>query len=142
MNDFSSNSGAALGIIPIVFLIGLYVYFAFCQSKIAQKTGHSDTAWWSWIPILNTFLLFKMAGKPAWWFVLCLIPVVNIVVFAMLWWEVAKAARVAPAWGIMVLVPVVNFVAMGIMAFSTPPQQMAPPSHPQQPQPRQPEHVG
>lgn len=139
MNDYSSDPAAAMGLIPILFLIGLYVYFAFCLSKIAQKTGHSDIAWWSWIPVLNTFLLFKIAGKPAWWFALCLIPLVNIVVFGMLWWETAKAARVAPVWGIMVLLPVINFVALGIMAFSTPPASIAPPH---QPQPREPEHVG
>ena len=139
MYDYQSSPDAGLGTIPILFLLGVYVYFAFCMFKMAQKTGHTDCAWWAWIPILNTFLLFKIAGKPAWWFLLCLIPLVNIIVFAILWMEAAKAVHVSPVWGIMVLLPLINFVALGIMAFSAMPQP-TPPAY--TPQPRQPEHVG
>ena len=140
MYDYQPAPDASLGMIPILFLLGIYVYFAFCQFRTAQKIGLYDCAWWAWIPIMNTFLLFKMAGKPAWWFILCLVPLVNIVVFAILWIEAAKAAQVSPIWGFLVLIPVINFVAIGIMAFSSPPHQITPPSH--QPQPREPEHVG
>jgi uncharacterized membrane protein YhaH (DUF805 family) len=122
MYDYQSSPDAGLGMIPILFLLGVYVYFAFCLFKVAQKSGHQDCAWWAWIPILNTFLLFKIAGKPAWWFVLCLVPLVNIVVFAILWMEAAKAVQ-----------------ALGIMAFSAMPQH-TPPAY--TPQPREPEHVG
>jgi len=140
MYDYQPAPDAGLGLIPILFLLGIYVYFAFCQFKTAQKIGLHDCAWWAWIPIMNTFLLFRMAGKPAWWFILCLVPLVNLVVFAILWIEAAKAVRVSPVWGFLVLIPVINFVAIGIMAFSSPPHQITPP--PYQPQPREPEHVG
>ncbi len=140
MYDYQTGPEAGLGMVPILVLLGVYLYFAFSMFKTAQKIGLHDCAWWAWIPILNVFLLFKMASKPAWWFILCLVPLVNIVVFAILWMETAKAVKVSPAWGILMLVPFLNLVAVGMMAFSTPPQQAAPPSH--QPQPRQPEHVG
>jgi hypothetical protein len=139
MQDYQTGADASLGLIPILLIVGLYAYFAYCQAKMAQKCGHADKAWWAWIPILNTFLLFKMANKPNWWFFLCLVPVINIVAFAILWMEAAKACQTSPVWGFLVLVPFVNLVSMGIMAFSSPPAT-APPPH--TPQPREPEHVG
>lgn len=139
MYDYQTGADAGFGMIPLLFMLGLYVYVAFCMFKMAQKSGHYDCAWWAWIPIMNTFLLFKMAGKPAWWFLLCLIPLVNIVVFAILWMEAAKAVGVSPVWGFLVLVPVINLVSFGILAFSAMPSHSAPS---QTSQPRQPEHVG
>jgi hypothetical protein len=67
---------------------------------------------------MNTFLLIKMAGKEWWWFLLGLVPLVNIVIFAILWIETAKAAGHSPIWGVLVLIPFLNFVAIGVMAFS------------------------
>jgi len=120
--------GAGLGIFVWVIIAALYLYFAFTQYKIAQKCGCHDSAWWSWIPIMNTFLLIKMARKEWWWFVLCLVPIVNIVAFAMLWIQAAKLAGHAPIWGFLVLVPGINFVAMGVMAFSGERPATLPPS--------------
>ena len=110
--------GAGLGAFFWIILVALYLYFAFTQYKIAHKCGCHDSAWWAWVPIMNTFLLIKMAQKEWWWFVLCLVPIVNIVVFAMLWIQVAKLAGHAPIWGVLVLLPVINFVAIGVMAFT------------------------
>ena len=141
MYDYQSPAGTGFEMISLLLIVGIYLYLAFCQFKTAQKIGLHDCAWWAWIPIMNTFLLFRMAGKPAWWFILCLVPLVNLVCFAILWMETAKNAHVSPVWGFLVLIPVINFVALGIMAFSAPPPSYPTPP-PLQPQPRQPEQVG
>ena len=134
MYESQAGSDAGMGIFPIIFFVAVYVYFAYTQARMADRIGMSKYAWWAYVPILNLFLLFRMASKPAWWFVLCLVPLVNIVVFAVLWMEVAKAVRQSPVWGILVLVPAVNFIALGIMAFANPPQRVTP-----QPPSKQPE---
>lgn len=139
MNDYQSGTQAGFGIIPILVFVAIYAYIAFTQYKIAQKCGCSDSAWWAWIPIMNTFLLFKMAGKPAWWFVLCLIPLVNIYAFAVLWINTAKAVGQSPVMGFLVLIPVVNFIALGVLAFSGSSYQTPPPAFSDRP--RQPESV-
>jgi len=36
--------------------------------------------WASIVPIYNLWVLLRISGKPGWWFVLMLIPLVNIVV--------------------------------------------------------------
>jgi len=116
----SSYDGGGLGAIVWLVMIGLYVYFAFAQYKISQKAGCADKAWWAFIPILNTFLLIETAGKDWWWFLLCLVPLVNIVAFAVLWIETAKASGHSGIWGFLVLIPFINFVAVGVMAFTGP----------------------
>lgn len=110
--------GSGMGAIAWLVVLGIYFYFTFSQFKIAQKVGCADKAWWSFIPIANTFLLIKMANKDWWWFVLCLVPLVNMIVFAIMWIETAKAAGHSPIWGFLVLIPFLNFVAIGVMAFS------------------------
>lgn len=131
----------SIGLFAWLFIFALYFYFAYSQFKIAQKCGQSDSAWWSFVPILNTVLLIKMANRPMWWFFALLVPLVNIVLFAMLWIDVAKSVGKAGFWGFCVLLPFINFVAIGIMAYGS---DAAPSSFPpeESSKPRQPESVG
>lgn len=117
MND-SSSLMAGLGVAFWVISLAIYIYFSYCQVKMAEKLGHSDIAWWSWVPVLNMVLFIKMAEKPMWWFVLCLIPIVNLFAVIMLSVEVAKNLGKSPLWGVLMIVPVVNFASWGMMAFS------------------------
>jgi len=140
MYDNQAGLFAALSTIPLLLVVGIYLYFAYCMMKMARKVNLWESSWWAWIPVLNLFLLFKIAGKQWWWFFLCLVPIVNLVVFLVLWYQAAKACHVSPVWGILMFVPVVNIVAAGVMAFSNPPTRPTPPQY--EPQPRQPANVG
>jgi len=111
---YAADSGFGL----VLFLwVALYFYFSFTQYKIAQKVGHEST-WWAWVPILNFVQQIQMARKEWYWFLFCLIPVVNIFVIAAIWMEIAKNCRQSAAWGIMAIVPFLNFIALGYLAFS------------------------
>jgi hypothetical protein len=57
-------------------LIG-YLIGAFALYGVFKKAG--EPAWQAFIPIWNTIVVLKIAGKPVWWIVLFLIPIVNIV---------------------------------------------------------------
>jgi len=112
---YAANSGGGL----ILFLwVALYFFFAFTQYKIAQKVGHQST-WWAWVPVLNFFQQIQMAGKEWYWFLFCLIPVVNIFALAVIWMEIARNCRQSAAWGIMAIIPFLNFIAFGYLAFSS-----------------------
>jgi hypothetical protein len=140
MYDQTYDGGAGLAAFGMMFwliIIAAYLYVAWTQYKIAQKCGEHESAWWSFIPILNTFLLCKTAGKDWWWVLLCLVPLVNIVAFAMLWIETAKNCGSSPFWGFCVLLPFINIIALGVMAFgsgsapsSQPPRQFDRPRQP------------
>ena len=48
---------------------------------MATKAGHFGL--WACIPIVQCFIWSLMAGKPAWWGLLWLIPVVNVIIMAI-----------------------------------------------------------
>jgi hypothetical protein len=98
----------------LVFMLLFYVFFGYCLMVIAQKTGHGDNGWWGFIPILNVLLMFQIAGKPLWWIILLLIPIVNLVIIILTYLAMAEA-RGKPAWmGLLCLI----LIGFPILAFS------------------------
>ena len=67
----------------VMFLISLIpaILFIACMWKLFAKAA--KPGWASLVPIYNTIVMIEIAGKPLWWFVLLLIPFVNVV-FGML----------------------------------------------------------
>lgn len=118
-SGFQSASGVLqmLGAFGWIFFVAMYAYFGYTMYKIAQKCGCNNNAWWAWVPVLSLFLMIQCAKKEWWYAILCLIPLVNIVVIAMIWIAIAKQTGNSPFWGIMALIPFINFVAVGVMAF-------------------------
>ncbi len=100
-----------------LLLIALYVYTALAVQTIAQKT-RTENAWLAWIPIINIVLLLNIAKKPVWWIILCLIPVVNLIIFIIVWMAVAEARNKPSWWGILLIVPVVGLIVPGYLAWS------------------------
>ena len=41
--------------------------------------------WQAFVPIWNTLVLIKISGRPIWWFLLLLIPIVNIVILVLIY---------------------------------------------------------
>jgi hypothetical protein len=111
---------AVLGVIMVVCLIifaALYVYISLALQTIAKKTN-TENAWLAWIPIVNIILMLNIAKKPLWWFILCLIPLVNIVVMIIMWMAIAEARNKPSWWGILMIVPVVNLIVPGYLAWA------------------------
>jgi ABC-type Na+ efflux pump permease subunit len=100
-----------------ILMVVFYVYMALALQTIAKKTN-TENAWFAWIPILNVFLMLMIAKKPLWWFILLLIPFVNIVISIIVWMAMAEA-RGKPSWiGILMLIPVLNIIIPGYLAWS------------------------
>jgi hypothetical protein len=100
-----------------LFLAVLYVYMSLALMTIATKTN-TQNGWLAWIPIANLFLMLNIAQKPAWWFILFLIPLVNIVIFIIIWMAIAEARHKPNWWGILMIVPVVGIVVPAYLAWS------------------------
>jgi uncharacterized membrane protein len=103
--------------VMLVMCLALYVYVALALQTIAQKTN-TENGWLAWIPIVNIILMLTIAKKPIWWIILCLIPLVNIVIFIIVWMGIAEARNKPGWWGILMLVPVVSLVVPGYLAWS------------------------
>lgn len=140
----SSMTGeTVIGMYSLIMALAYFGLMAFLMYKIAHRTGQSDTAWWAFIPILNTLLLINMAGKPINWVFLLLIPFVNVFAFFALWINVARNCGQSGVWGFFCMFPLVNILPLFVLAVSTRPytypdfSDETPP-----PRPREPHQVG
>ena len=99
----------------------------------------------AWLPILNLYLMCKVAGKSGVWILLLLLPVINIIAIVILWMAISERCGKPGWWGILMLISPINLIIMGVLAFSKgsaalapiaptaaplPPQPQAPPSGP------------
>jgi len=66
-----------IGIIFIVFMIGIAVLIYAGMWKIYEKAG--KPGWAAIIPFYNMIVLLEIVKKPWWWFLLMMIPYVNLI---------------------------------------------------------------
>ncbi|MBZ0270602.1 DUF5684 domain-containing protein [bacterium] len=113
--QFQASQGP--GVLQIVLMVVFYLYFAYCLWVIGKKTN-TPNEWMAWVPLLNIYYMCVVAGKPAWWLIFFLIPLVNII-FAIIVWMAIARVRNKPAWlGVLIIVPIANLVVPAYIAFS------------------------
>jgi len=105
---------------PVVlgfFLVALYIFFGFCLFKLGQRLG-DKLAWWAWVPLLQVLLMIRLAELRYWWFILLLIPFVNIAAGIYIWIRIA-ARRSKPWWmGALMVVPGVDLFVLAHLSLS------------------------
>lgn len=69
--------------------------------KVFAKAG--EPGWAIIIPFFNIYIMLKIVGRPAWWLVLYLIPVVNFVIALIVAIDLAKSFGQSAAFGILLL---------------------------------------
>ena len=62
--------------------------------------------------------MLAIAKKPMWWFLLFLIPLVNIAISIVVWMGIAEARQKPNWWGILMIVPIANLVVPGYLAWA------------------------
>ena len=72
----------------IFFLIIQVVHFLGTW-KLYEKAGRKS--WEAAIPVYNSIVLMKIIDRPTWWTILLFIPVVNLMMFPVIWVETLRA---------------------------------------------------
>lgn len=83
------TGSAALATIVLVLLFAWLVVVLLAGWKLYTKAG--QPGWVALIPFLNVFGLLKIVHRPLWWFLLLLIPFVNIVFLVIIFNDLSKA---------------------------------------------------
>src|SRR5207244_4288218 len=65
-----------------------------------------------------------IARRPDWWFVLLLLPVVNLVTGILLCGRIATIMRRSPIWGPVMVIPGLNLIPWTYLAISPAPQDL------------------
>jgi hypothetical protein len=111
---------AGLGAIAIVFQIvniALLILFLVCLYLIAKKL-EVPAPWLAFIPIINIWTIFSCAGKPWWWILLLLVPLVNIFVVIVVWMSITENLGRNKWLGLLMLLPIISSIFLAILAFS------------------------
>jgi len=104
LQDDSAATGLAIAgasSVMLLFFLAIAVVFIIGLWKVFTKAG--QPGWAVLVPIYNIITLLKIAGRPAWWVILYLIPFVNFVVAILVAIDVAKAFGQSTGWGIVML---------------------------------------
>lgn len=118
-----STSGNAPG--PVFWICELIFVVLIIASlwKVFSKAG--QPGWPAIIPIYNVYIMCKVAGRPGWWLLLMLIPVVNVIIAIILNVDIAKRFGKGVGFAIgMIFLP---FIFWPIIAFGSAQYQGAPP---------------
>lgn len=113
----AAGVGIAVILGLLVFALILYVFICFCYKRICEKCGVTPGIL-VWIPIAQLIPLLQAAKMELWMIILLLIPIVNIVVFVMMWAKICTARGKSPWLVIMLFIPLVNIFFIPYLAFS------------------------
>lgn len=82
------GAGASLAAYTFLMLGWLTIVFV-AGWKLYAKTG--EAGWVAIVPFLNLFGLLRIVKRPLWWFLLLLIPIVNVVVWVIVLADLSRA---------------------------------------------------
>jgi hypothetical protein len=113
--DDMPQPGAGGGIAALFILViqvALIAVMIAAMWKIFTKAG--QPGWASLIPIYNIYILTKIAGRPAWWLLLLLIPFANFIILIILTVDLSKRFGKGTGYAIgMILLPFIFYPMLG-----------------------------
>ena len=113
-SNTSSGLSVGAGIAFFLISVGVYLFFGYCYGRIFQKAGRP--LWEGFVPIYNYYVTLKIVGRPGWWLILYIIPIVNIVITVIVYYDLARSfgKGVGFTLGLFLL----WFIFLPILAFS------------------------
>ncbi len=102
----SSNGGGIGGMVVVVIYLAIIVLMIAGMWKMFTKAGQAGFL--AIIPIVNAYIILKIVGRPWWWLILMLIPIVSLIVWIIAMLDLAKSfgKGVGFAVGLILLGPI------------------------------------
>ena len=73
----------------IIFFLIIQGIHGLATWKLYIKAGRK--AWEAFIPVYNAVILMKIINRPWWWTILLFLPIVNLIMFPVVWVETARS---------------------------------------------------
>ncbi len=102
-----------MSVVSSVIIVIVAVVILVAWWKIFTKAG--KPGWAAIIPIYNVIVLLQVVGRPIWWIILFLIPVVNIIIEIIVILDLAKSFGKGTGFGIGLIL--LNPIFALILAF-------------------------
>jgi hypothetical protein len=110
----SGTESTAKSIVYGIMGLAIYLFYAIGLWRIS-KAKKVSRSWFAWVPILNTYLAWRIVGKGVLRTVLSFIPIVNIILYFLWCFGMARACGKGRVYGLLQLIPVVNFVIFWLL---------------------------
>ncbi|MEK7704060.1 MAG: DUF5684 domain-containing protein [Myxococcota bacterium] len=110
-----AEQAQGMGMVGMAIYAVVMVFFAYCGWKLFVKAG--KPGWAVLVPIYNMIVLLQIVGRPIWWIVLMLIPLVNFVILIILNFDIAKAFGKGGGFAIGLLL--LGFIFFPILALGS-----------------------
>jgi hypothetical protein len=108
-----SDAGGIFSGVFLIAILAMVVVIIAALWKVFTKAG--QPGWASIVPIYNAVVLLKIVGRPLWWLILFLIPVVSLVMAFIVYIDLAKSFGKGAGFGVgMVLL---GFIFIPILGF-------------------------
>lgn len=106
----NTDVASLLWLLAAVALVILSIVACWRVFRKAKQPG-----WASLIPVYNAYVLLKIVGRPAWWLLLYILPLVNVIVHIVVSVDLAKAFRKSAAFGFfgLFLFPFIGYLVLG-----------------------------
>ncbi|ULC60326.1 signal peptidase I [Flaviramulus sp. BrNp1-15] len=72
-----------------IFILIIQVIHGLGTWKLYIKAGRQ--AWEAFVPVYNGVVLMKIINRPWWWIILLFLPIVNLIMFIVVWVETARS---------------------------------------------------
>lgn len=112
-NDYQSGGGGVSVVVTIIYLAIIVLMIASLW-RVFSKAG--QPGWAAIIPFYNLYVWLKVAGRPGWWFILLLIPLVNVIIGLLVALDLAKAFGKGGVFGFFGLF-LFGFIGYPILGF-------------------------
>jgi hypothetical protein len=99
--EVGTAGGTLVGSTMMIVMLAIVALFIVGLWRVFVKAG--QPGWAVLIPIYNAYILLKIAGRPGWWLLLFMIPLVNIVIAALVAIDIAKCFGQSAAFGLILL---------------------------------------
>jgi len=112
MTTVLASSGAGVGILVVVY-IAVIVFEIAALWQVFVKGGRPG--WATIIPFYNIYTLLKVVGRPGWWLILYIIPIIGFIVWIIVSIDLAKSFGKSSGFAVgliflpFIFIPIIGF---------------------------------
>jgi hypothetical protein len=111
----AAAAAAGMGMGVLLFYLLIIVISIAGMWAMFTKAGHPG--WMAIVPFLNAYILLQIARRPGWWLILLLIPIVSLIIWIVVAFDIARLFGRGAGTAIgLILLP---FVFMPILGFGS-----------------------
>jgi hypothetical protein len=113
--ESSVSVGGGMSAVGIIIMLAIMVFFIATMWKLFTKAG--KPGWASLVPIYNLVVYLEIVGRPVWWIVLMILPIVSFIVLIVMTVDLAKSF--GKGGGFAVGLIFLGFIFYPILAFGS-----------------------